>query len=165
MSDSGLHSEITSHGCALVLGNKGILVRGPSGSGKSMLTQMLIDNWQTNGLFACWVADDRVMLKATGLQIIARAPQALLGLAERRFAGIKPVDCLQCAVIDVVIDLVEPDRLERLPVAMTTRPVETGREIPLFHAPAGDNFLALAIVSRVLDEESCHFQPELKRKL
>jgi len=94
--------------CVSVCG-AGVLLRGPSGAGKSDLALRLIDGG------AMLVADDRVELAAGTGQVLARAPAALAGLLEVRGVGILPMPHIEEAPVALVVDLVTPDRVARLP--------------------------------------------------
>jgi serine kinase of HPr protein (carbohydrate metabolism regulator) len=98
--------------CVVVEG-AGVLLRGPPGSGKSDLTLRLIDGG------AKLVADDGVELRRSGDAIIARlppaAPDSVRGRIEVRGLGIAPVPTVAEARLDLVIDLVPADAVERLP--------------------------------------------------
>lgn len=97
------------HGtCVLVLGI-GVLLRGPSGSGKSDLALRLIEAG------AHLVADDRVDLRWEGEQLMARAPERLRGVLEVRGVGLVTMPHVETTALALVVDLVPPDRIERLP--------------------------------------------------
>ncbi|WP_114860325.1 HPr kinase/phosphorylase [Azospirillum brasilense] len=87
----------------------GVLLRGPSGSGKSDLALRMIDAG------ALLVADDRVELRVDDGRVMATAPAALAGLLEVRGVGIMPVPAATQAEIALVVDLVPRDAVERLP--------------------------------------------------
>jgi HPr kinase/phosphorylase len=97
----------TIHGCALVIGETGVLIRGKSGSGKSSLAMALLEAAAAKGVFSRLVADDRVALHAAGDRLIAAPHPALAGLVEQRGSGILPVRHEKSARITCVIDLVE----------------------------------------------------------
>ena len=101
------------HGTALWLNGTGILLRGPSGSGKSVLVLCLLDRWEGRGLPARLVADDRTDLTARAGRLIMTPPPALAGLIELRGRGILKRSCKSDVPLDLVVDLV-PD-LIRLP--------------------------------------------------
>jgi hypothetical protein len=131
----------TVHATAVLLGARAVLIRGPSGSGKSRLALDLLDLSATGLVpFARLVADDRVALEVHGDRLIARAPAAIAGLVERRGEGIAPLAFEPCAVVGLVVDLAAEDaarmpeaaslwtelcgvRLPRLPVARDADPV------------------------------------------
>ena len=60
------------HACALVVGERGMLIRGPSGAGKSTLSLAILSRARASGLFAALVADDRVFLSLASSHLIAR---------------------------------------------------------------------------------------------
>lgn len=108
------------HGSALVLGDRGLLIAGRPGAGKTTLALLLIGRARSTGCHGVLVADDQVYVEHAGARIIARAPAAIAGLAERRGAGPLPVECMPAAVIDAMIELVpaaEAPRLETVPWA------------------------------------------------
>ena len=69
------------HATCVAIGDRAVLLCGPSGSGKSDLALRLIDGG------AQLVADDQVVLRAEGGRIVARAPEALAGRMEVRGIG------------------------------------------------------------------------------
>ncbi len=93
----------------MLLSGTGVLLRGPSGSGKSDLALRLIDG---GGRL---VADDQVLLSAGPSGPMAGAPPALRGLLEVRGLGILRFDCVAEAPLGLLVDLVPEDRVERLP--------------------------------------------------
>jgi serine kinase of HPr protein (carbohydrate metabolism regulator) len=97
------------HGTVVALRGRGILLRGPSGAGKSDLALRLIDRG------ARLVADDRVELSLRRGRLVATAPRPLAGLIEARGVGIVPVPRRKRAEIVLVVDLVKPERVERMP--------------------------------------------------
>ncbi len=101
------------HGCALLLGTRGVLLRGPSGSGKSHLARVLIGACQHSGRFARWICDDRVLLENFNGALVARSPATIEGKAELRGIGIVEVTSEPVGLLDLVVDLVE--ETERMP--------------------------------------------------
>jgi|SRR5579863_3576119 len=99
------------HGTAVALGGAGVLIRGPSGSGKSDLALRLIDAG------AQLVADDQTELSLVDRAILMRAPLTLAGRMEVRGVGIARVPAAPEAFLRLVLDLVRPDEVERLPEA------------------------------------------------
>lgn len=102
------------HATALVLGEVGLLIAGPSGSGKSTLAMTLLREASPAQL-ARLVSDDQVLVENRNGRLVCRAPDAIAGLAEVFGYGPVHLDHEPCAVIDIVIRLVEPASLERLP--------------------------------------------------
>ena len=103
----------TLHAGCVVIGEAGILIRGVSGSGKSLLAGRLIDAARAQGLFARLVADDRVALTLTGGRLVARPNRAIAGKMEVRGLGIAAAPHEDAAVIRLVVDCVieTPSRL------------------------------------------------------
>jgi serine kinase of HPr protein (carbohydrate metabolism regulator) len=105
----------TVHACAVLVGAHALLIRGPAGSGKSLLTFRLITAAQSTLLpFARLVGDDRIRLEPCHGRLLARAPDTLAGLIEVRGLGIRQVPYEPLALVGGVIDLGAPDA-ERLP--------------------------------------------------
>jgi serine kinase of HPr protein (carbohydrate metabolism regulator) len=100
------------HATGLVLGGKGLLLRGASGSGKSMLALTLIESWEARGLKARLVSDDRVDLALVRGHVTMYAPTAIAGLIELRGRGIVSRPHVGKARVDLVVDFVP--KLERL---------------------------------------------------
>lgn len=102
------------HGTAVALGDRGVILLGPPGSGKSDLALRLI------GRGARLIADDRVVVAGPPGPPLASAPPPLAGLLEVRGLGILPLAA--AARVDAALPLVLAVRLlppghspERLP--------------------------------------------------
>ncbi len=104
----------TIHGTAVGIDGAGILLRGPSGAGKSDLALRLIDAG------AALVADDRVVLARDGDAVLASAPETIAGRLEVRGLGIVRLPAAAPAPLRLVVDLVAPGDVERLPKAGET---------------------------------------------
>lgn len=97
------------HASCIELAGAGILLRGPSGSGKSDLALRLIDGG------ARLVADDRTDLTAEDGALIASPPATILGKLEVRGIGIMTLPSVARARVGMAVDLVDPSSVERLP--------------------------------------------------
>ena len=100
------------HATAVLVEGAGVLIRGPSGSGKSDLALRLIEAG------ARLVADDRTTLVRARDAVIARAPAPIAGLLEVRGLGIRRLPrshLLAQARVVLLVDLVPPAEVERLP--------------------------------------------------
>ena len=100
------------HATAVAIGRHGVLLRGASGSGKSDLALRLID---AGGRL---VADDQTHVARVGRALIATPPPALAGMIEARGVGIFTLrrdQLLARAPVALLVDLVAPGRIERLP--------------------------------------------------
>jgi len=102
---AGLDAPGSVHASALVLGEAGVLIRGPSGSGKSGLALALLALAGHRGIFAALVGDDRVHIRVSGRQILASGAPSVRGLIERRGFGIIRAPTEPCAVVRLVVDL------------------------------------------------------------
>ena len=100
----------TIHASAVLVGAKAVLIRGPSGSGKSRLAWNLVTA-ATEGLlpFARLVADDRTHLECHSGRLLARPAQALEGMVEIRGLGIRRIEFEPVAVVGLVVDLAAAD--------------------------------------------------------
>ena len=105
------------HAGAIRLGGHGVLLRGPAGSGKSMLALALVDRTRTRGIAADIVADDRTLLSVEDGRLIASPPEALDGLVELRGRGILPLAAGGRVALDLVVDLLPEAQITRLPEA------------------------------------------------
>jgi len=132
----------TVHASAVLTGERAVLIRGNSGTGKSQLAAALL-NAAREGLlrYARLVADDRVKIFAANGRLLAAAPETIRGIIEVRGLGIRCVDCEPLAVVGLVIDLAASDatrmpdrkaeeteilgiRIPRLPVAANQDPFQ-----------------------------------------
>lgn len=87
----------------------GVLLRGASGAGKSDLALRLIDSG------AALVADDLVELREQDGALIASAPETIRGRMEVRGVGILDVPWVECAPLALIVELVTPKEVPRLP--------------------------------------------------
>ena len=102
---------IQIHATAVEISGVGVLLRGPSSSGKSDLALRLIDSG------ARLVADDYTDLAAEEGRLVARAPAAIAGRMEVRGLGIVEVPSVARTRLELAVDLVESAAVERLPTA------------------------------------------------
>ena len=137
------------HASAVVLGDRGIVIAGESGSGKTQLVLALISHVRSFGLLARLIADDQILLSAHHGRLICAAPPTIAGLAEVRGLGPQPVEHEAKAPVDLVVRLVERDTAERFPEAETE--VLLGCHVPLLRLAAEDRQAAtMAVVARFL---------------
>ncbi|MBS3648693.1 HPr kinase/phosphatase C-terminal domain-containing protein [Pseudaminobacter sp. 19-2017] len=101
------------HATAIVLGDRGLLIRGESGSGKTTLALTLIAVCRSAGWFASLVSDDQVLVSAGTGRLVCRAPEPIKGLVETRGRTPQPIGNEQAAVINLVVRLVEEDAAPR----------------------------------------------------
>ncbi|HAQ33260.1 MAG TPA: serine/threonine protein kinase, partial [Rhodospirillaceae bacterium] len=74
------------HGTCVALNGVTVLLRGPSGSGKSDLALRLIDG---GGRL---VADDQTLVEIQGERLVATAPETIAGKMEVRGVGVLAVE-------------------------------------------------------------------------
>jgi serine kinase of HPr protein (carbohydrate metabolism regulator) len=132
------------HASAVKVGPRAVLIRGPSGSGKSRLAFDLIMAGRT-GLIdrAVLVGDDRVHLATLGDEIEVRHVPNLAGLIEIRGLGIRRCDFVERATVGLVVDLAADDA-ERLPPAESLKTSIFGVEIP--RIPVSGDYSPLPLV-------------------
>lgn len=111
-------SRETVHGTCVALGRTAALLRGPSGSGKSDLALrfLFLARRGPAALEAPkLVADDQVVLSRDGGTIRVRPPDTIAGKLEVRGVGIVEVKWAPEADLALIVDLVPPDQVERMP--------------------------------------------------
>ncbi len=141
-------NQIAAHASCILLGEKGVLIRGDSGSGKSMLGSELVRRAQAIGEFAAFVADDRVVLDRCGNRLLASAPAPLSGLWERRGEGIVRVPFEPFAVVRLAVDLALTEDIERMPPEGGAFTEIEGVLLPLMRLPKGMEGLAARRILR-----------------
>jgi HPr kinase/phosphorylase len=87
------------HASCVDLSGAGVVLLGPSGSGKSDLALRLIDGG------ARLVADDRVVIERSGDELTARPPEAIAGLLEVRGLGVMRVGHCAASPLGLVVAL------------------------------------------------------------
>ena len=110
-------TEIVVHGTAVALGGRAALLRGASGSGKSDLALRALAAPVSSLVEASFglVADDQVVIRATEDGLTVSPPDRLQGLIEVRGLGIVTVPHRSEARLSLLVDLVGPHQVERLP--------------------------------------------------
>jgi HPr kinase/phosphorylase len=141
-------SAATVHASAVLVGERAVLIRGPSGSGKSRLAFDLILAGRSGQIPpAILVGDDRVHLDTSAGNLIVRAARELAGLIEIRGLGIRRIDHADVATVGLVVDLVAADA-ERLPPPEAQLVRIYGVEIPRIGIGAG--YSPLPLIAAVL---------------
>ena len=114
---------LTLHATTVAIAGRGLLILGPSGSGKSGLALQLM------ALGATLVADDRTILShgAEG-GLVATCPPAIRGLVEARGMGLLRATPLDAVTLAAAVDLGQSEA-QRLPAP--ARIAILGRPLPL----------------------------------
>ncbi|MDX8540022.1 HPr kinase/phosphorylase [Mesorhizobium abyssinicae] len=112
MSDPAAKPE-NIHGTAILIGERGVLITGASGAGKTTLALTLIDHCRARGLFSRLVGDDRLLAMAYGGRLVCRVPASIAGLAEVPGFIPRPLPFEPGAVIDLNVRLVPQAEMAR----------------------------------------------------
>lgn len=122
------------HASSVELDGKGIIIFGASGAGKSDLALRLIDAG------AKLISDDYVKVTTDGEMLLAHPAPNIKGMIEVRGIGLMDVSYKNSAVLNLALELMPRDKIERLPVARFFE--EGGCKIPLYQF---DGFSASAL--------------------
>jgi HPr kinase/phosphorylase len=148
----------TVHASAVLVGARAVLIRGPSGSGKSQLVRQLIEHARGNAsAFARLVGDDRVHLQAANGRLLVRPAEPLAGLLEVRGVGVLQVIHEPSAVVGLVVDLSAADA-ERLPELERQQVQIEGVPLPRLAVAAGAAALPAVMAHLTSGLSPGHFQ-------
>jgi HPr kinase/phosphorylase len=136
------------HASCVAIGEAGVLIRGPSGIGKSRLATGLVHAATAAGRFARLVSDDRTIIDLSHGRLIARVHPAIAGLIEQRGLGLTPVPHESAVLLRLIVDLVadEPARLPEPEELIADLCGLTLPRLPLWH-PAADPGRVLAALN------------------
>ncbi|EFF41623.1 HPr(Ser) kinase/phosphatase [Mycoplasmopsis alligatoris] len=119
--------ETQVHGCLVLIGGVGVLIVGPSGSGKSEATLDLI---QRGHIF---IADDAVLIKDTGGHFVGSSPKITRNFLEVRGIGIIDIkytygitSVARNCEINLVVELVQKQHqndLDRIGIGFLKYPI------------------------------------------
>ena len=141
-------TQVSVHASAVLVGDRAVLIRGPSGSGKSRLAFDLILAGRAGQIpAATLVGDDRIFLEAVQGQLVVRPARELAGLIEIRGLGIRRCDFAEQAIVGLVVDLSAADA-ERMPASDTLFASIDGVIIP--RVPVSAVFQPLPLVVAAL---------------
>jgi HPr kinase/phosphorylase len=105
-----LGGRTSLHATAVIHGESGVLVLGPSGSGKSALALALMARATDAGAFGALLGDDRIFVRKAGDRLIACGAANMAGVIERRMAGLVAVRHEPAAIVRLVVELSERGR-------------------------------------------------------
>jgi HPr kinase/phosphorylase len=147
------------HASAVLVGNRAVLIRGPSGSGKSRLAFDLILAGRAGHIApATLVGDDRVRVWPKGAELMISPAPALAGLIEIRGLGIRRCDFVSEAPAGLVVDLDAADA-ERLPPPEALQTNVNGILIPRIPVQRGFSGLPLVIAALTMTANSSCAHP------
>ena len=116
MTDAALRREASLHATAVVHGEFGVLILGPSGSGKSALALAVMARASSQGAFSALIGDDRIFVSKAHGRLIARGATNMAGVIERRTAGLLAVRHEPATVVRLAVELCEREqRWPRMP--------------------------------------------------
>lgn len=123
------------HGTCIAIGDVGVLILGPPGSGKSDLALRLIDQpglgLDRRVKKARLVADDQVLLRPVNGKLVASAPGAVAGKLEIRGLGIVTVPHRKQVTLGLAVELAPKGGIERMPERGANRLSALGISLPL----------------------------------
>lgn len=147
--------DTSIHASAVLVGDRAILIRGPSGSGKSRLAFDLLMAGRAGQIApARLVGDDRVHVWQHGDTLMVRPAPALAGLIEIRGLGIRRCDYAPEARIALVVDLDATDA-DRLPPPNSLKVRINGILIPRIPVMREFSGLRLVLAALTMTANSC----------
>jgi serine kinase of HPr protein (carbohydrate metabolism regulator) len=133
------------HASAVLVGERGVLIRGPSGSGKSRLAFDLILAARAGQIPATTlIGDDRVCLTAHNGRLTVQGVPELAGMIEIRGLGIRTIGFTDQAPVDLIVDLSATDA-DRLPAPEALKTLVFGLEIARIPVALGYDALPLVL--------------------
>ena len=110
MTGDGAPGRTSLHATAVVHGESGVLILGPSGSGKSALALALMARASSAGAFGALLGDDRIFVHNAEGQLVASGAANMAGIIERRMAGLIAVPHEPAAIVRLTVELCERGR-------------------------------------------------------
>jgi HPr kinase/phosphorylase len=139
--------EAWIHATAIAIDGRGVLMRGPSGSGKSRLACDMLFHASESGREACLIGDDRIALRREGNAVIARGHPHIHGQIEVRGHGIMVLRATERAKIDWIVEI--SGNGERLPDRADAETLLLDVRIPTLMVSSG-TVSATALLGRML---------------
>ncbi len=105
MNEGASAGAASLHATAVIHRETGVLILGPSGSGKSALALALLARAAAAGAFGALIGDDRVFVREAQGRLIARGAANMAGIIERRTAGLIQVRHEPAGVVRLAVEL------------------------------------------------------------
>ncbi len=154
----GQRSEVI-HATALAMGGNGILIRGPSGSGKSDLALRclsLVANKLVSAPFNL-VSDDRTKLALENDAVMLAAPSTIAGKLEVRGVGIVDVPYAKRARLCMIAQLTDLE-VERYPALSPSVENILGKPFQLMHVRPFEASAPIKL-AMALQEQAASIEP------
>jgi HPr kinase/phosphorylase len=110
MTGRTLARATSLHATAIIHRESGVLILGPSGSGKSALALALMARASGAGAFGALIGDDRIFVRKASGRLIAWGAANMAGVIERRMAGLIAVRHEPAAIVRLAVELRERGR-------------------------------------------------------
>lgn len=138
-------AQATIHASAVLVGDRAVVIRGPSGSGKSHLAFDLICAGRT-GLLpnTTLIGDDRIFAVPERGRVVVRHVPELAGLIEIRGLGIRRCAFVPEGVVALIVDLAADDAA-RLPESVSLKTTLCGAEVARIPVEAGFSALPMVV--------------------
>ncbi len=137
------------HACVVQIEDRGILIDGTSGSGKTSTALRLLEHAKLTGRTAHLIGDDQVFLEPQNSDLTASVPEAIAGKIEIRGFGISDHAYIEKSHIHLIARIVEDEKIDRMPDDHSIE-IE-GISLPLLYLPRKHEELAMRIIFAWLD--------------
>ena len=105
MTAGALAGDTSLHATAVIYRETGVLILGPSGSGKSALALALMARASAAGAFGALIGDDRIFVRQFDGRLIAWGAANMAGVIERRTAGLMVVPHEPAVILRLAVEL------------------------------------------------------------
>jgi HPr kinase/phosphorylase len=110
MTGGAMAAGSSLHATAVIHGESGVLILGPSGSGKSALALALMARASGAGAFGALIGDDCIYVREAKGRLVASGAANMAGIIERRMAGLITVRQEPAAIVRLAVELCERGR-------------------------------------------------------
>ena len=110
MTGATVAGDVGLHATAVIHGESGVLILGPSGSGKSALALALMARASGAGAFGALIGDDRIFVRKAEGRLVASGAANMAGIIERRTAGLVTVRHEPASIVRLAVELSERER-------------------------------------------------------